>query len=424
MVTVNELQERIEFVTNLNTSISKRSSSCIIIEVNKGDDRTEILQSVAAEIGGTYVPASKLRGSARSSRGGVIFEKFSIIAKEMTNGKSLHSIDARSFIIDVDKTTRFYDGNAISCFVFEDYKSLEKSIIKGCYREPLFKEEVATVFDKFFQVGKFDWGQIPRDKQFKIGVYVAELLSGWALLKGDQSKYIFGAVPFSKRADRFFVPDDPSLPIVDSFIEVENKSFSISNKFAKGSPASLFASVVPSLIKKKEPLRFNSAIKELVDICVRREIKPKGNVRKIIYEWGINSFLKMNIKNPESIYEAILTDKLTPDHHIILEQAGSRMKESGDVDRYNLLPYSLSSFFNNELTKKLNSNSLDTITQMVIAKNFYQFNLDKPRFIKGALLFKSTKPSAESRIRIIGNKAAKDDITCTQGWINYEIKSA
>jgi hypothetical protein len=421
MASTKDIQEKIKIGSGYDSSVSKKSSSVIIIHTSKGEDRKEILRDIIAPlVGGEYVSANRLKSTAKSSKGGVVIGDITIIAKEIINGKTVSQLDARTFTVKAKKTTFDYGGDRISCFMFDDYSIIEESIIEGCRRDRLLGESIAETFQNFFETGSFTWGRVePETLLNKLGVYAGELLSGWVLLKGLQSKYLTGTVPFRGKAKYFYIPDDPSFNAVDSIVEMSDGDvYAISSKFDRGAAASLIANVIPSAIKRYNSLG-NNTLRDLVTICKKGGIDPRTNAKRIVYEWGVNYLLNMGIRNPEKIVDTIRANKTSPEQLAVCGRVIEIMKKEGDP-RLSEMPRSLSSFFNKKLSEALTKDSKDDIISIVSAKSYYQFNLDKRSFIKGELNFRCVK-AGETDIIIKGDKASRNDITCKQGWINYEI---
>jgi hypothetical protein len=420
VASVKDLQDKIKIGAGYESSVSKKSGSVIVIETSKGEDRKEVLRDIIAPlVGGEYVAPNRLKSTAKSSKGGVIVDGITIIAKEVINGKTVSQLDARTFTVGAKKTTIDYAGDKVTCYVFTDASEIEEGIIKGCQQDKLLGESIAETFADFFKTGTFTWGRVePESLLNKLGVYVGELLSGWVLLKGLQSKHLSGTVPFRGKAKEFFIPDDPSFSGVDSIVNMPDATYAISSKFDKGAAASLFANVVPGAIKRISSLS-DCTLKDLATICKKGAISPEKNAKRIVYEWGVNYLLGMNIKSPEKIVDIIRANKTSPEQMAVCGRVIDIMKKENDP-RLEKMPYSLSSFFNKKLSEALTKDSKDEIISIVSAKSYYQFNLDKKSFIKGELNFRCVK-AGETDIIIKGDKASRDDIACKQGWINYEI---
>lgn len=416
-----DIIDTIKKLTGFDSAVSPKSSKVIIIHVSKGEDRAGILQTLATKLNAKYLSANQLKSTAKCSKGGVEFKDVIIIAKEVVNGKSVASLDARTFTIGSASVTKDYQGVPVKCHFWDSAAKIEKSIIDGCKKETMLGEGVAETFVDFFKTKIFNWGKVePEHVILKLGVYVGELLSGWVALSGN-TNHIKGAHPFKGKVVGFYIPDDPAFKGVDSFVEMKDGSFiAISSKFGKGALASYFGNVLPTAMKKK----LNSSSKtlnQLVEICKKRGIDPsKGKTKEIVYEWGFNYFLGQRISQPETIFNDIKAEKLTSKATDAIALVKEEMKKRGDTRRLTAMPWSLSNFFNSNLAKALSSDSTDDTINIISAKEYYQFNLDKTAFLKGDLIFSVTK-SGSTQVNIIGGKSGMSDITCKQGWVNYEI---
>ena len=75
------------------------------------------------------------------------------------------------------------------------------------------------------------------------------------------------------------------------------------------------------------------------------------------------------------------------------------------------------------ISEKLNSDtkSQTQMKEILAGKNFYQANLDDAKWKKGTVYFRLVN-TGSIELKIIGSKAALNNIDAKQGTINYEIK--
>ena len=421
MISLQSLQAKIKFA-GFDSAVSKKSSSVLIVHTSKGTDRKGLLEdTIAPLVGGTFHGPSQLKSTARSSKGGVTVDNWTIIAKDVVKGVAVGTLDARAFSTKAKREVMQLGEKKISCYVFYSYQDIEESIIAGCHTEKLLGDSVAESFQEFFKTGNFTWGEFqPVEVLNKLGVYAGELLSGWVVLRGHQMKYITGANPFRGKAKAVYIPDDPSFEGVDSFVEMQNGDFiAISSKFDRGAAASLFASVVTLAMQNYNHLP-NCTLKTVAAIA--KKVGPKS-AKKIVYEWGCNHFLKLNIRNPDKVMDSIRAKQRTPEVVKVIGAAMDAMTKDYDNKRLDALPFSLTSYFNMKLADALMKDSKDEIISLIQAKEYYQMTLDKRSWQQGKVKFTCTK-AGKTDIQVVGNKSTIADITAKQGWINYIVKKA
>lgn len=386
-----------------------------------GVDRKSLLVDLASSLNAKYIQPNQLKSTAKCSKGGVDFKGTTIIAKETLKGQSISSIDARTFTVGASVVNKSYGGSEVSCYQWDSAEKLEKSIIDGCKKNTMLGEDVAETFESFFKNGFFQWGKVqPESLLLKLGVYVGELLAGWVILSNSASKHIQGSHPFRGRAKAFYIPNDPAFKGVDSLIEMQDGStIAISSKFDRGAMASLIANIVPGAVKKHSSLSA-STLKDLAEICKRRNIDPERKAKDIVYEWGINYYLKMGHSNPVAVYDEIRTNKMSKETLDVISKVRDQLKKDHDTRRESALPHSLSQFFTVKMANALVKDSVDQIISIVSAKEYYQMNLDKRKFLEGECIFTCVK-AGSSAVNVRGDKAVYNDLSCKQGWVNYEV---
>jgi len=380
------------------------------------------MNEVAPLLQGKYVVSSLLKSTAKSSVGGVAIGNVNIIAKETVKGVTLGSIDARAFSTLGKNNKVNYDGREVAVITFTDPETIEKSIMAGIEKNKVFGDGLADTFKSFFATGLFSWGHFdPQILLNRLGVYVGEVLVGWVSMQPSPSKYILGPSPLAgKNVKAFHLPTDPSFTSVDSFIECTDGTFlAVSSKFGGGAAASIFSGVLPLAIKNKARLP-KCTLKELTDVCARRSISDPGKAAKtIVWEWGCNTLLGLKLRSPESIVDTIRQNKTSPELNTVLGIVSDAM---GTTDsRRAQLPLTLSNFFNKILAERLTNDSMGSIKDFLVAKEYWQANLDPNKWKVGELKFAFVKAGA-SKVIVHARKSPQNDISARQGWVNYEVK--
>lgn len=417
-ITISQLEDKIKKAGY--GDIKRVTASRLVIYTE--DDRKTALNTIAQEIGGKYT-SNRIGSGWKSSVGAALLGSFVILAKPLTKGVkgNVASLDARAFSKGATSTTFLYADQEVAVAKFTSANEIKDSILNGMRDSPLLGEAYEEMFKSFFETGKIDWApNTPAAMINKLGVYVGELLIGWVLLSKKASTH-FTRNPFTGIAKAFYLPTDPSFSGVDSFIEMSDGSYyGISSKFGKGAKASIFTNLLKIGIEKESKLK-SSVFKDICSIAKDNNLKYTAS-RSIVYHYGIRKILGISssqISSPDSIYTQAYTGKSSKELDMVV---GAVLRISDNKDIKAALPNSISSFFNRTIAHQLNNDteSLSQIEQILTGKDYWQANLDINKWSKGTVYFSFVKSSA-AVIKIYGNKSAIADLSCKQGWINYEL---
>lgn len=422
MASVNSIEQLETSLKKLGYGVFKRDSSSRLV-VYTSEERISFLKLIAATFNGSYI-SQKTGPGWRSSVGAAQIGNLLILAKPQTKSgaaASVSSLDARIFTSLGTKNKFNYMGQDVNVVSFTRAKTLSESIVQGCRKSNILGEEYAELFEDFFDTGKFNWSpDLPPTVINKLGVYTGEVIVGWVLLSNKNSKF-FENNPFKGDVKAFHMPTDPAFSGVDSFVEFKDGSYiGISSKFGTGAKASFFTNMLEKGIKNRSKLKA-SVFKNICDVCASNNIEFKKS-REIVYTYGVNKLLKLNIKNPNSIFDSIIAGKKTPELTKVILAIKSYPGVSDDIKKK--LPGSVSAFFNRTIAETLNkdTNSIEEIKKILEGKDFYQANLNINDWLKGNVKFKFIK-SGKSTLKFIGSKSAIDDTKSKQGWINYELSA-
>jgi hypothetical protein len=386
------------------------------------DDRKVALNTLAQSIGGKYT-SNRIGAGWKSSVGAALLGTFVILAKPLTKGikGNVASLDARAFSKKGTADTFSYADQEVAVAKFTSANQIRDSILEGMRDSPLLSEAYEEMFKGFFETGKIEWApNTPPAMINKLGVYVGELLVGWVLLSKKTASY-FSRNPFTGIAKAFYLPTDPSFSGVDSFIEMSDGSYyGISSKFGKGAKASIFTNLLKIGIEKESKLK-SSVFKDICAIAKNNNLKYTSS-RSIVYHYGIRKLLDISstqIRDPDSIYTQAYSGKSSKELDMVV---GAILRITDNKDIKAALPNSISSFFNRTIAQKLNDDaeSLSQIEEILTGKDYWQANLDINKWTKGTVHFTFVKSSA-AVIKLYGNKSAIPDLSCKQGWINYEL---
>lgn len=402
----------------------KQVTSKRLVIFMEAKERVTNLKVIADRFKGKY-SSSKTGSGWRSSVGAALLPNgFVILAKPSVKGNnaSFASLDARVFSGLGKNSTFLFNGKDVKVVTFTDYKKIEASIIDGCKKSRLLGQHYAEIFESFFSQGKLEWStKVPVQAINKLGVYVGELLVGWALLKGAQSKY-FASNPFVGRPMAFHIPTDPAFSGVDSFIEMrDNSYYAISSKYGAGAKASIFTNLFEQGIEQSQSLE-KSVFKDMCQFAKSNSINHTKS-KEFVYNYGVYHLLgikRSEISDPTSVFTDIRTGKSTDDVNTLVSAISKATNDKAIVDQ---LPQSASAYFNRRIADELNNDkkSIEQMRTLLAGKDYWQANLQTALWAKGGLQFKFISSRA-AKVKIYGNKSSIVDITCKQGWLNYELR--
>ena len=379
--------------------------------------------------------------------GAVAYEDMIITHKPGSGGDgtkapppSLSELDARIFS-EKGKAGKFlYHGESVDVRTFTSAKQIEESIVAGCLKAPQLGKGIAEVFQAFFDnpnVGPtWDVGiAIPVRK--KLGVYIGELLIGWAFLAKRTRQHLPSAtIPNAGQAVKFHLPTNPSFSGVDSFIELRDGSFyAMSSKYGKGAKASVFGNLMESSRKllAKGSLK-PSVFRNLTDTAKHFTNKES---RSIVYTFGTRNILgiKPQELNPHDLETGIqqIIRKVPGKQKALIHSAAlawyknprmsniqSKMNNQIPKD----LPTSLTAMMNQAIASMLNADaeSVKQTREILKGKDYWQANLSDKDWEKDDASVKFTLlHSKVAQVRFIGSKSPIGDPTAKQGWVNYEL---
>lgn len=368
---------------------------------------------------------------------GFVSEKYVAKPIERKISSKLNSSTALDFAKLGKRTKIRYMEKDISVIEFTDPKTLEKSILQGLKDTEKDKTAGLDAFNQFFksQYKMIPWTSETSDiEQSKYGVYIGELLIGLYYLLG-KANMVTTPTPINKKAKKFYLPDDPSFSGIDSIIEFDDgKLLPISSKFGAGAKASIFSNILAkgvTVYKKMKPSVFRDLCEAADKIHVSKgDLESKRKSKDVVYAFGIRNILKIKqgsgaqqIHDVMLLYQELKQNKKSTDISLVLKKISDN--DFADPDVLKKLPKSVTAFFSRTIAKMLNNDkvSLDQMMEILSGKDYWQANLNISKWQKGEVEFKMTSTKSMN-IKIIGNKAAVDDIDAKQGLVNYEIRTS
>lgn len=362
--------------------------------------------------------------------GNVIYIPFNKIKKPVsTEGASENlRINAIKLVNSAPERNILYNGNQVSVKYFENIQDFILIIKDGLHKSQFVREEIKNNIDEFLSQSKYDniawYDSIKDSEKNELGKYFGELLIGLQGLNNE--------LRFINRndIDFFAIPDDPAFSGIDSLFVMKDGSYvPISSKYGVGAKASFFSNLLPSMIEKfNENPPKSKILFRLVDIVNKYGLNPKREAKPILYTYGFNHILNMRLTVRESmeVYYDILKDK---ENDLIPKIENKLKKENFKIEGnlrnvLKMYPESLTSFFSRKLSYLLNNDkmAIDEMIGILTGKNFYQVNLNIPKWKQGSVKFNITK-SNNVNLKITGSKAAMGDIKASQGMLNYELSS-
>lgn len=338
-------------------------------------------------------------------------------------------VRAETLILGGKLTKEDYAGVPVRVRKFKTHQQLAKSILEGLKRNKKVSEGIIEVFEKFLaknsRYEKIEWtSEVHPTEINELGKYVGELIIGLLALRKNTST--FSKKFYEGPIDAFCVPDDPSFVGVDSFLLMKDgEVVPISSKYGVGAKASFFANLLPKAIEYSDDMK-KCVLKDIVKSAEKAgvtvgKLEKKQGSKEVLYQHGINSVLKLKIKNPYQVFLDIKKEKSNPEVDAVLSAILRHPEAEAKVK--NLLPDSTTAFFSREIARQLNADkkSKQYMLEILSGKNFWQANLNIAKWKKGEISYKIIN-SGESKVTIIGSKSAMGDIDARQGMLNYEIK--
>lgn len=342
-------------------------------------------------------------------------------------------VRAETLIEYGELTSVDYNGKPIKVKKFTSDVILANSILTGLRNNKNVSQEIISVFEEYLSMkSKYDtikWTSgVSMSEINELGKYVGELIIGLLVLKNNKKS--FSRNFYKGKVDSFCVPIDPSFVGVDSFILMnDGEIIPISSKYGVGAKASVFANLLPKAMRYMDTMP-DCVLKDFCKSAVSANVLPntlekKRGSKNVLYEYGINKILKLNISDPYGVYLDIKSkkslDELSEDTLTVVTAIESYSNVENKVKE--ALPLSVTSFFSRETARQLNNDakSIEVMKEILSGKNFWQGNLNIPKWKRGDV-FLNVVNSGEAKIKIIGSKAAINDIEAKQGMLNYEIK--
>jgi|TARA_R110000744_G_scaffold95887_3_gene185179 hypothetical protein len=327
------------------------------------------------------------------------------------------------------KKMDIFNQTDISCKVFTDPDDLIKSILTELNGNPKVSSNIVTCMEEYFSGNLLEIGcdDVAVNELKQIAKYIGELIFGIAALRGNTK--IFSRSPWAgdMSGAQFCVPTSPSFKGVDSvLIGGTGCQYPISSKSAAGAKPSFISNVMTDDKVAADDGSFGF----FSEMCNVRRAHPRITGAKFGYLF-INKIFGTNYS--DDVMMGIYSDLRsgTPTGHAAKEVValvqnfgrGTSGLSPSEANINQYLPNSVSIFLGREIAGKVMNDrkSVSRIKEIIAGKKFFQVNLDLAKFLKGSVYLKVTESNAPE-FKLYAGKASTNDITMSQGFLNYELR--
>lgn len=347
----------------------------------------------------TVIPCSEWSGRYRIKDHGWLSDNS--VAKPLKKNNNLASINSLTFASLGDDVKIQWGDSVVECKRFTSLSVLNESIRLG------LPEHVREVLDS---------SELYPHERDTLGCYLGEVLIGVHALSGGNGPWVW-------HPTAFYLPTDPSFSGVDSFVETANGLTALSSKYGAGAAASFFSNIlIGGMDVDLEPSIFSGVVAAAKNRGITAsDLFKKQKSKHVLYEYGVRWILGMPIGDTYAVYEAVKDGELTEDRYRVSKEI-RLLGEAVDPRILDYLDSSMTAFFSRATAEALNAcrRSMEQMKRILIKKDYWQVNLDKAAWRNGVIKF-SFINSGDAKLQIIGSKAAMNDITGSQGMINYRL---
>lgn len=347
----------------------------------------------------TVIPCSEWNGRYQVKDHGWLSDNS--VAKPLKKNNNLASINSLAFASLGDDVKIQWGDSVVECKRFTSLSVLNESIRLG------LPEHVRGVLDS---------SELYPHERDTLGCYLGEVLIGVHALSGGNGPWVW-------HPTAFYLPTDPSFSGVDSFVETANGLTALSSKYGAGAAASFFSNIlIGGMDIELEESIFSRVVEAAKDRGVTTaDLFKKQKSKHVLYQFGVRRILGMAIDDPYGVYVAVKNGEMTEDRYRVSREI-RLLGETVDPRILDYLDSSMTAFFSRSTAKALNTcpKSMEQMRRILIKKDYWQVNLVKAAWRNGVIKF-SFINSGEAKLQIIGSKAAMNDITGSQGMINYRL---
>jgi hypothetical protein len=415
-------------------------SKSVVFSGKTGQNRKELLASMVFALRQVGISASHLKKSSHSSSSGhietddgiYIVLKPTVGATETLkiNGSKLTEHGTDQYLVNA-----LNPENSIKVRSFSSAKQIEDSIMAHLYGNPDVSEAIESTFRNYFASGdysKIQWNPLVEQyEKNELAKHIGEPLLGYIAFKEKDWGAITGTTFLEFPIKSFKVPNQSNHSEIDSvFVDRFDHIHHISNKVTRGARASFFTNILP-ILDKVNSSNLNEPLRQLL-YTSRSVVNPERNGKQIVYRFGLNYVLGMNLNNPYKVFSDISSKVESKE----LKEVVARIKR---YLRNESRPYkdvvlsrldaehgysSLTVFLCQEITRLLNEPETNNLlVKFISGKNFYQASLNTNMWNNGEVFY-SIIQSGRLNLRIVGDKSSFGDIHAGHGLLNYALTSS
>ena len=413
-----------DFITKM-----KKDSPLYDLNGKKTDDMIEGGEEVHITIASTFFKGGRISVLYNDE---TIYVTLNDIVKPGKGGEQL-SIQATKLLQSAPGRIVTIGEKVIKSKVFYNAPDLAVTVQNGIQLIKTIPEDLKLILTQYLQSGiynKIDWqGYDNKPYMKEIAKYLGEIAIGLITLNNESG--IKGDNPFKgKKIKEFIMPVDSSFPGVDSMFKTHDGTIiPISSKSGKGAPSSFHTNVMPVLSNNKDIKVTSKLLNYMINIYKSKDLKNLD----FIYHVGIGlmkPYLKGSIgqsilKSPYSIYTNIMHGNIGENEEYLINVIKSNRNKWADASHIDDLPNSMTYWLSKNIAELINNDksAIETITKALSYKNFYQANLNLPKFLSGNVEFDITH-SGGGKVKMTHGKGSFHSVKSEQGRLSYIITSS
>lgn len=415
----------------------ERKAKSIIFRGKTNQNRKELLASMEFSLRQVGISAQYITKSNHSGSAGHIEtdDRIYIVLKPLTGatenlkitGAKLTALGNEQVLVNA-----FEPEQQLKCRSFESAEAIRTSILTHLMQNPDVDEAIERTFMDYFNSddqSRIEWNPlITQSQKNELAKHIGEPLLGYLAFKQKDWGRTVSLDMMTFPIKSFKVPIYSNHTEIDSiFVDRMDHIYYVSNKVTRGARASFFTNILPILLKVQDQ-NLNRPLRELV-YTAKSVINPERNGKQIVYRFGLNYILGMNLNNPYKVFSDITSKKET-------KELAEVVKTIREFFNNNHRPYkeivlsklnkengysSLTVFLCQEIARLLNEETTNRLlVGLVAGKRFYQASLNTADWNNGIIRY-TIEQSGKLNLRIIGDKSTYGDIHAGHGLLNYAL---
>jgi hypothetical protein len=421
-----------------NITFKEEKTSKYIVFTGKTDKkRRELLASMVYTLRQLGISAQHLANSSKSHSSGHIEtdDGVFIVLKPIKgatenlkiNGSKLTEGGQTEYLLNA-----LNPSDRIRCRSFTSADQIKNSIITHLSNNPDVSVPIVNTFINYFNSPNMDtieWNPlVTQSEKNELAKYMGEPLLGYLAFRYTHWSSITGKNFLNFPIKNFKIPISANNTGIDSiFVDSKDYVHFISNKVTRGARASFFTNILP-ILKNVNRSNLNSVLSNFMDV-VDSTNGGERSAKEIVYKFGLNYILGLNLANPYKVYEEIYSKVLSKETlKVITEIEGYLNRNSRpykEVVLRNLTPEkgysSVTVFLCQEIARLFNEIATNKLLVNLISGNeVNQAVLNTNLWNSGTIRY-SIESSGQLSLRIVGDKSTYGDIKAGHGLINYSL---